>query len=363
MTVSFRVLINTERRSNAIVNVAHLLSENAPTAIASNRVLNPFEPTAVTLESFSAASSALGATVEWRTSGERETLGYYVWRGRTADRAAASRINAGLMLSKSANGGHYVIDDTGGFAGAHYWIEEVELGGGGRFYGPVISGPQPQPGQAVTGMPLTATETPATQSVASVAADAPVRKSLSVALPQSVSPGQALPVTVVEHSPQLAVVPDAQAAGHPATVPARRDALPLERAPERELDSPARQPERAVVAQHAAAPANARRETVQQTARVVSVARPPLPEARSAPARTASAVLPLVAALMLLALFFGAVVLVSVIGVLVAQRTVSRRSRTPCMNDTLAPTCGQNLCALKARDARITHFEPAHTLP
>jgi hypothetical protein len=95
-------------------------------------------PTAVALDNFVASAGAGAATLTWRTSLENNTLGFNVWRAAGSDRASAIKINSTLIPAASAQGGSYRFSDAAGEAGAHYWLEEVDLSGVSTWHGPAL---------------------------------------------------------------------------------------------------------------------------------------------------------------------------------------------------------------------------------
>jgi hypothetical protein len=162
LTFVVRVLPNTG--AVVILNQAQLSSLTVPgVTVSSNQVINPLSPTAITLDEFRAEMSQGGALVRWRTSLERNTLGFNLLRSNSGDRANATQVNAALIPALGPQGGAYELTDVNGIPGAFYWIEEVELSGATRIYGPVqVAGlggaarsetPIPLGGQAIAAQP------------------------------------------------------------------------------------------------------------------------------------------------------------------------------------------------------------------
>jgi hypothetical protein len=98
-------------------------------------------PTAVTLADLKATQVEGGILVEWMTTMEIDTVGFNVWRNEARD-GSYVRINDTLIPSASPGsvwGGAYshvdsdVIPDTT----YYYKLEELEVGGGRNWYGPV----------------------------------------------------------------------------------------------------------------------------------------------------------------------------------------------------------------------------------
>jgi hypothetical protein len=98
-------------------------------------VLNP---TGVHLAEFKATLTPAGVQVEWRTSMERDTFGFYVVRSMDGRRERSTRVNAELLPAQGTEGGaRYSLIDKAGAVSATYWLEEVELSGNVVDYEPV----------------------------------------------------------------------------------------------------------------------------------------------------------------------------------------------------------------------------------
>lgn len=101
------------------------------------------EPTAITLDTFTARR--LGETVEirWRTSFELDVWGFNLYRSTTSRWSDAVRINARPLASqgRGSGGASYVaVDTVGAGSGPYfYWLEEVPLEGSVVRYGPVTT--------------------------------------------------------------------------------------------------------------------------------------------------------------------------------------------------------------------------------
>lgn len=98
-------------------------------------------PTAIDLISFKAFPSRDGVQVEWVTGSERETWGFHLLRSSDTLRSNAVRITPELILGqgRASQGASYAWLDSTAEAGVeyYYWLEEHELDGGLRYYGPV----------------------------------------------------------------------------------------------------------------------------------------------------------------------------------------------------------------------------------
>jgi uncharacterized repeat protein (TIGR01451 family) len=137
MTVTMAVRVESEPRVLTIRNIAYVDGEGIAVSIASNEVLNPLQATAISLDRFGADLVAGGVSVVWRTSAENDTLGFNVYRSTTGQRSSAVKINDALIPSTGA-GSEYAFVDANGAAGAGYWLQEIELDGGVREYGPAL---------------------------------------------------------------------------------------------------------------------------------------------------------------------------------------------------------------------------------
>ncbi len=136
-TVTFAVLVDAQLGgATVITNVAQTRFDGYPIVLSSNRVVHPLGPTAITLDAFSAEMGQGGVRVQWRTSLERNALGFNLLHSNTGDRASATRVNAALISALGPQGGTYELLDANGIPGSFYWIEETELSGATRVYGP-----------------------------------------------------------------------------------------------------------------------------------------------------------------------------------------------------------------------------------
>jgi len=104
-------------------------------------------PTAVDLASFSATRNPEGVLIQWLTSDESNTLGFYLWRSSSSEQPN-KRITALLPAHNQGLGQHYnyldrLVDDSTWY----YWLEAVDVTGTSEFFGPV-SVPAPSEGAA-----------------------------------------------------------------------------------------------------------------------------------------------------------------------------------------------------------------------
>jgi uncharacterized repeat protein (TIGR01451 family) len=175
VTVTFQVMVNALLNAGTIItNVAIIGNDGRELVLNSNEVQNPFQPTVVALDLFTAKLTDNGVLVKWRTSLERNTLGFNVWRSMTGNRTDAVKLTTELINAKGATGGTYEFIDLQGAAGAAYWLEEIELNGISNEYGPaLVASPslavQPQPntsGIVVGGVQVRTQVVPIAPSVA-----------------------------------------------------------------------------------------------------------------------------------------------------------------------------------------------------
>jgi hypothetical protein len=89
-----------------------------------------------------------GAAVMWRTSMERNTLGFNVLRSTNGRLEDAVQVNDLLIASVGLNsGGQYEYVDLNGAPGATYWLQEIEISGVKNLYGPAQLPSATQPSQ------------------------------------------------------------------------------------------------------------------------------------------------------------------------------------------------------------------------
>lgn len=100
-----------------------------------NDVTFTYEPTAVSFSSLSAARSANGVQVHWRTASEISTLGFNVYGQVNGKRA---KLNRRLIAAKGGGASYSYLDRSALRSTARrYWIQVVNLDGSRRWYGPV----------------------------------------------------------------------------------------------------------------------------------------------------------------------------------------------------------------------------------
>ncbi len=232
-TVTLQVAVNPNIQGvTVITNLASVTSLDQSVAIASLPAINPLNPTAVTLDAFSAQRDPAGVLVQWRTSSERDTLGFNVWRAAGSDRASAVKINQALILAQGPSGGRYTFADAGADGTHSYWIEEIELSGASLFYGPALATAPVDLPAAAPGA-TTVIDHLGGVSINHAVAAQPAREAAPIVV-QSVAPGGA--AVIVPTAPDAVVTgADVRSSGGlpadapaPASLPA--DALPAEAA-------------------------------------------------------------------------------------------------------------------------------------
>jgi hypothetical protein len=98
-------------------------------------------PTAVTLQSFTAAPQADGTlVVAWETATELNTAGFYLYRSSDGQRGSADRVTPEIIFAEGSGliGARYTWTDRDVQPGTTYtyWLQEVETGGATNEYGP-----------------------------------------------------------------------------------------------------------------------------------------------------------------------------------------------------------------------------------
>ena len=94
-------------------------------------------PTAVDLASFTAQLQPDGVEVQWQTSMERDSAGYYLHRSPTSD-SHGKRVSPFIPAAALAEGASYRYLDTGVREGGwYYWLEAVDTAGESEFFGPI----------------------------------------------------------------------------------------------------------------------------------------------------------------------------------------------------------------------------------
>ena len=126
-----------------ITNIAQATSGGV--SAETNKVFHRAYPYAVQLQSLSAVRGHDAAgqpivTVRWAIAGEKNTLGYRVLRGPSAERGGAEVVSGGLIAATGIGGRYAWVDAAAPIGLAYYWIEEVELDGQTvTDYGPAVA--------------------------------------------------------------------------------------------------------------------------------------------------------------------------------------------------------------------------------
>ncbi|MCO6449871.1 MAG: hypothetical protein J5I90_03680 [Caldilineales bacterium] len=96
-------------------------------------------PTAVELADFRAELRIDGAHIQWQTSSEQDSAGFYVWR--TVDPAVHGKRVSPLIASAGADAGaSYSYVDVGVKNGVwYYWLEAVGADGDSHWFGPILA--------------------------------------------------------------------------------------------------------------------------------------------------------------------------------------------------------------------------------
>ncbi len=121
--------------NNIILNVAQFSSAQTPLT-ATNSTAHPLNVTAIDLERFEAVPAAAGGMlVKWEVRSMRNALGFYVRRSVDANTLNSARVNGTLIATTNAT--QYAWQDASGNDGHYYWLEEIEISGQTKLYGPV----------------------------------------------------------------------------------------------------------------------------------------------------------------------------------------------------------------------------------
>jgi uncharacterized repeat protein (TIGR01451 family)/fimbrial isopeptide formation D2 family protein len=137
----FEVTVVNNAVNTAILNTAWVSADQVSGSIGSNTVANPFGPSAIVLQRFTAVRGVTGVDVRFETLFETSSQSFYILRAESPDRATAVRVSPELA-PKGPGGGSYSWLDTGApdVARLYYWIEEIETSGQLLYYGPAVTG-------------------------------------------------------------------------------------------------------------------------------------------------------------------------------------------------------------------------------
>jgi hypothetical protein len=157
VTISFQVTINSPLTREIIFNQGTVGSAELPPVPTDDpttptpndpttTVIKP-SPLAITLASFTATRRADGIVVNWLTSAEINTWGFYLYRSADGSRSGAVRVTAAIIpgQGRGQGGAAYSWLDTTAQPGVtySYWLQEVELNGTTNEYGPATAGSSP----------------------------------------------------------------------------------------------------------------------------------------------------------------------------------------------------------------------------
>jgi hypothetical protein len=97
-----------------------------------------FQPTAVVVASFGAASSGRGVVVRWRTVSHAASLGFNVYRQAGGERLKLNRRLIGAVAGSSAHSYSFVDGSAPRGRTLRYWLQEVGVDGSRRWHGSVL---------------------------------------------------------------------------------------------------------------------------------------------------------------------------------------------------------------------------------
>jgi hypothetical protein len=99
---------------------------------------NKWEPTAITLASFTAEAGANGVTLAWETGTEMDNAGFNLYRALTRD-GPYTQINDALIAAQGdpVSGASYSFADALGYGTFYYKLEDVDYYGVSTLHGPV----------------------------------------------------------------------------------------------------------------------------------------------------------------------------------------------------------------------------------
>jgi hypothetical protein len=125
---------NADPSTGLTAPVTLAIGEHNPTIDAG---LVSANPTAISLQSFTATVSAQGITLNWQTLAEWNSRGFHIYRSATADFAQAERLTSALILAQGS-GSSYQWLDTSAQTGQnyHYWLAELDTAGQTTIHGP-----------------------------------------------------------------------------------------------------------------------------------------------------------------------------------------------------------------------------------
>lgn len=109
-----------------------------------NGTIYVYNPTAITLDSFTATAARKSIALDWKTTNEQNNLGFNIYRS-TSETGLKVKLNKNLIPTNvppgSNIGASYEFVDTSkdlkNKTTYYYWLEALDLHGNSRYYGPV----------------------------------------------------------------------------------------------------------------------------------------------------------------------------------------------------------------------------------
>lgn len=141
----FQVVVNADIDQLIIENVTDARSNETPDP-QEVQIVQPLNPTALTLLAFTAQPSEDGVNVVWVTGQEIDSFSFHLLRSKSNDSADATRVTSSAIPARGS-GSRYEFIDPNGQVGEWYWLEERETNGTIHRYGPVRAGEEGASGQ------------------------------------------------------------------------------------------------------------------------------------------------------------------------------------------------------------------------
>jgi hypothetical protein len=118
--------------------------KQAPTSTPAGKITIGGAPTAVKLEEFTATGYGDSVYLQWKTGHEVDSLGFNLYRD---DNGKRTRVNSQLIAGSALLAGPGMAIQAGRNYGwgdsaslnrkSRYWLEEIDMNGGSKWYGPV----------------------------------------------------------------------------------------------------------------------------------------------------------------------------------------------------------------------------------
>ena len=134
----FQVVVNADVNLLIIENVTGAQSDETPRP-QEVQIVQPLNPTVLTLVAFTAQPSAEGVELVWVTGQEINSFSFHLLRNKSNDSADATRVTSSAIPARGS-GSRYEFVDPHGQVGDWYWLEERESNGTIHRYGPVQAG-------------------------------------------------------------------------------------------------------------------------------------------------------------------------------------------------------------------------------